>query len=123
MDVFTVEGCWTCHTRLTRNLDWEVLREGRPTTMGEFLSDAAPRGRQRIGPDLAQQGKRHRVDWQAAHLWQPRDILGSSMMPSHRWLFAPEVGTDPPALTAAGRALLAYLAWVGTDPPPPLTHR
>ena len=44
-------------------------------------------GSKRTGPDLARVGQRYSDDWHRAHLYNPRDVVPESNMPSFPWLF------------------------------------
>ena len=44
-------------------------------------------GSKRTGPDLARVGGKYSDDWHKAHLYQPRDVVPESNMPSFPWLF------------------------------------
>jgi len=45
-------------------------------------------GSKRTGPDLARVGGRYSDDWHRAHLYNPRDVVPESKMPSYPWLFS-----------------------------------
>ncbi|SCY32923.1 cbb3-type cytochrome c oxidase subunit II, partial [Pseudomonas flexibilis] len=40
----------------------------------------------RTGPDLARVGGRYSDDWHRAHLYNPRNVVPESKMPSYPWL-------------------------------------
>jgi cytochrome c oxidase cbb3-type subunit 2 len=44
-------------------------------------------GSKRTGPDLARVGGRYSDDWHRAHMYNPRDVVPESKMPSYPWLF------------------------------------
>ena len=54
-------------------------------------------GSKRTGPDLARVGGRYSNEWHRAHLYNPRDVVPESIMPSYPWLFEDKVdGRDTP---------------------------
>ena len=48
-------------------------------------------GSKRTGPDLARVGGRYSDDWHRAHLYNPRNVVPESKMPSYPWLVAEQV--------------------------------
>ena len=48
-------------------------------------------GSKRTGPDLARVGGRYSDEWHRAHLYNPRDVVPESVMPSYPWLFENKV--------------------------------
>jgi cytochrome c oxidase cbb3-type subunit 2 len=55
---------------------------------GEFVYDHPFLwGSKRTGPDLARVGGRYSDDWHRAHLYNPRNVVPESVMPSYPWLF------------------------------------
>ena len=44
-------------------------------------------GSKRTGPDLARLGGRYSDEWHRAHMYNPRDVVPESIMPSYPWLF------------------------------------
>jgi cytochrome c oxidase cbb3-type subunit 2 len=63
-------------------------------------------GSKRTGPDLARVGGRYSDDWQRAHLYNPRDVVPESKMPSYPWLFEQKLtGKDTAAKMEALRKL------------------
>ncbi|ERT16840.1 cbb3-type cytochrome c oxidase subunit II, partial [Pseudomonas putida SJ3] len=48
-------------------------------------------GSKRTGPDLARVGGRYSDDWHRAHLYNPRNVVPESKMPSYPWLVAQQV--------------------------------
>jgi cbb3-type cytochrome oxidase cytochrome c subunit len=61
----------------------------RRTVAQDFLGDARPLpGSLRVGPDLANEGARHRdLNWQYVHLYQPNVVTPKSPMPAYKFLF------------------------------------
>jgi len=86
-DVYTREGCHTCHSQMIRPFRAEALRYGPYSVAGEFVYDRPFMwGSKRTGPDLARVGGRYSDDWHRAHLINPRDVVPESNMPAYPWL-------------------------------------
>jgi len=117
--IYRAEGCAECHTQQLRPVDaapetsrgWGLRR----TVPRDLVRDEVPvLGTLRIGPDLANVGKRHPdAAWQLRHLYAPSAVVPGSLMPSYAFLFqkrppgsAPGEGIVP---TADAEALVAYL--------------
>jgi cytochrome c oxidase cbb3-type subunit 2 len=149
--VYVSEGCPYCHTQQVRPLPEDTLY-GRPSAPGDFARLApldnlvqVPEvlGTERTGPDLSNVAARQPSDvWQYIHLYQPRALVGASVMPAFQWLFVLTRTPDsssvrvpvPPSLVPAGmtvvatpraKALVAYLMSLkqvpigGATPPSP----
>lgn len=87
-DIYIREGCNTCHSQMIRPLRAETERYGHYSVAGEFVYDHPFLwGSKRTGPDLARVGGRYSDDWHRAHLYNPRDVVPESVMPSYPWLF------------------------------------
>jgi cytochrome c oxidase cbb3-type subunit 2 len=63
-------------------------------------------GSKRTGPDLARVGGRYSDDWHRAHMYNPRDVVPESKMPSYPWLFENKLSGED---TAAKMQVLAKL--------------
>ncbi|HIG36585.1 MAG TPA: cytochrome-c oxidase, cbb3-type subunit II [Oceanospirillaceae bacterium] len=140
-DIYIREGCHVCHTQQIRPFRAETERYGHYSVAGEFVYDHPFLwGSKRTGPDLARVGGRYSDDWHRAHLYNPRDVVPESIMPSYPWLFSDKVdGETTPkkmrALRSVGvpftdeaiassaadvdgkpeiQALIAYLQQLGT---------
>jgi mono/diheme cytochrome c family protein len=108
--VYGREGCVNCHTQQVRFVAADARRFGQPTLAWETQFDYPHLwGTRRIGPDLAREGGGRTDDWHYAHLFAPRAIVPSSVMPAYRHLF--EARPDRPTLAA--RDLVAYLQSLG----------
>jgi cbb3-type cytochrome oxidase cytochrome c subunit len=79
--VYISQDCARCHSEPTQ------LR-------------SAPSGTPHQGPDLSQVGARRSALWLKMHLFDPREVSGSSIMPAYAFLFRNERGND----------LVAYLS-------------
>jgi cytochrome c oxidase cbb3-type subunit 2 len=87
-DIYIREGCVGCHSQMIRPLRAETERYGHYSVAGELVYDHPFLwGSKRTGPDLARVGGRYSDDWQRAHLYNPRDVVPESNMPSFPWLF------------------------------------
>jgi cytochrome c oxidase cbb3-type subunit 2 len=103
-DIYIREGCNTCHSQMIRPLRAETERYGHYSVAGEFVYDHPFLwGSKRTGPDLARVGGRYSDDWHRAHMYNPRDVVPESIMPSYPWLFDNEV--DGSAIGAKMKAL------------------
>ncbi len=87
-DIYIREGCNVCHSQMIRPLRAETERYGHYSVAGEFVYDYPHLwGSKRTGPDLARIGGRYSNDWHRLHLYNPRDVVPGSIMPSYPWLF------------------------------------
>jgi len=87
-DIYIREGCHVCHTQMIRPFRAETERYGHYSTADEHVWEHPFLwGSKRTGPDLARVGGRYSDDWQRAHLYNPRDVVPESKMPSYPWLF------------------------------------
>jgi len=94
-DIYVREGCNTCHSQMIRPLRAETERYGHYSVAGEFVYDHPFLwGSKRTGPDLARVGKRYSDDWHRAHLYNPRDVVPESNMPSFPWLFDNDINSE-----------------------------
>jgi len=91
-DIYIREGCHVCHTQQIRPFRAETERYGHYSVAGEFVYDHPFLwGSKRTGPDLARVGGRYSDDWHRAHLYNPRDVVPESIMPSYPWLFSDKI--------------------------------
>ena len=73
---------------MIRPLRAETERYGHFSVAGEHVYEHPFLwGSKRTGPDLARVGARYSDDWHRAHLYNPRDVVPESNMPSFPWLF------------------------------------
>ena len=87
-DIYIREGCHVCHTQMIRPLRAEVERYGHYSMTQEFVYEHPFLwGSKRTGPDLARVGGRYSDEWHRAHLYNPRNVVPESIMPSYPWLF------------------------------------
>ena len=86
-DVYSREGCYTCHSQMIRPFRAETLRYGHYSVAGEFVYDHPFQwGSKRTGPDLHRVGGKYSDDWHRIHLVNPRDLVPESNMPAYPWL-------------------------------------
>ena len=91
-DIYIREGCHVCHSQMIRPLRAETERYGHYSVAGEHVYEHPFLwGSKRTGPDLARVGARYSDAWHRAHLYNPRDVVPESNMPSFPWLFDNEV--------------------------------
>ena len=95
-DIYIREGCNTCHSQMIRPFRAETERYGHFSTANEHVWEHPFLwGSKRTGPDLARVGGRYSDDWHRAHLYNPRDVVPESKMPSYPWLFTDKLtGSD-----------------------------
>lgn len=106
-DVYIREGCHVCHTQMVRPFRAETERYGPYSQSGEHVYEHPFLwGSKRTGPDLARVGGRYSDDWHRAHMYNPRDVVPESIMPSYPWLFTNTVdGRVTPRKMGALRTL------------------
>lgn len=106
-DIYIREGCHVCHTQMIRPFRAETERYGHFSTANEFVYEHPFLwGSKRTGPDLARVGGRYSDDWHRAHLYNPRDVVPESIMPSYPWLFEDKLtGRDTAKKMEALRAV------------------
>ena len=86
-DLYIREGCVGCHSQMIRPFRAETERYGHYSVAGESVYDHPFLwGSKRTGPDLARVGGRYSDDWHRAHLYNPRNVVPESKMPSYQWL-------------------------------------
>ncbi len=91
-DIYIREGCHVCHTQMIRPFRAETERYGHYSVAGEQVYEHPFLwGSKRTGPDLARVGGRYSDDWQRAHLYDPRNVVPESKMPSYPWLFTAKI--------------------------------
>jgi cytochrome c oxidase cbb3-type subunit 2 len=148
-EIYRANGCTACHTQMVR--PWSLgpdIQHGwgvRRSVAEDYLFEQPVLlGTQRIGPDLANFGRRSDLNGILFRLYDPRLITPRSLVPSYRFLFeqhaiqgaaspdalvlpaqiAPPAGYEVLARPQA-RALAAYLLSLRQDvylfeaPPPP----
>lgn len=87
-DIYIREGCNVCHSQMIRPFRAETERYGHYSVAGEHVWEHPHLwGSKRTGPDLARVGGRYSDQWHMDHLYNPRDVVPESNMPSFPWLF------------------------------------
>lgn len=106
-DIYIREGCNVCHSQMIRPFRAETERYGHFSTANEHVWEHPFLwGSKRTGPDLARVGGRYSNDWHRAHLYNPRDVVPESKMPSYPWLFENKLtGKDTAAKLELQRTL------------------
>lgn len=88
-DIYIKEGCSNCHSQMIRPFRAETERYGHYSVAGESVWDHPFLwGSKRTGPDLARVGGRYSDEWHRVHLYNPRNVVPESKMPSYPWLAA-----------------------------------
>lgn len=86
-DIYTREGCYTCHSQMVRPMVAEYLRYGEASRPEEFIYDHPFQwGSKRTGPDLHRIGGKYPSLWHYTHLMDPRSTSPGSNMPVYTWL-------------------------------------
>ncbi len=86
-DIYTREGCYTCHSQMIRPFVDEKLRYGHYSLAAESQYDHPFQwGSKRTGPDLARVGGKYSNEWHVQHLIAPRSMVPESVMPNYPWL-------------------------------------
>lgn len=115
-DAYVAEACWHCHSQQVRPVANESQRFGPVSYPEEFQNELQMphmMGTRRIGPDLIRMAGKYSNDWHAAHLYDPRLVVPSSVMPRYPWFF--EEGPDgTPVPNERGLGMIAYLQWLGS---------
>jgi cytochrome c oxidase cbb3-type subunit 2 len=98
-DVYRASNCAACHTQQVRP-GTDIARGwgARRTVAQDYLFDEPLMlGSLRVGPDLANIGARQLDDnWHLVHLYKPRLVAETSVMPSYRFLFTKRaLGAQP----------------------------
>ena len=96
-DLYIANGCVACHTQQVRNVDMDNVWGSRPNIPADYAANkridfwtntATLMGTERTGPDLTNIGARQPSEaWNLLHLYQPRAVVASSIMPAYPWLF------------------------------------
>ena len=96
-DIYTREGCYTCHSQMIRPFRSETERYGEYSKAGEFIYDHPFQwGSKRTGPDLAREGSgnlKKSNTWHYNHFEEPNSISTGSVMPSYAFLIDDNLDT------------------------------
>ncbi|MCG8432899.1 MAG: cbb3-type cytochrome c oxidase subunit II [Gammaproteobacteria bacterium] len=95
-ELYVKEGCATCHTQFVRDLPMDEPY-GRGSVAEDYAREDPPLlGTQRTGPDLANVGERQPSDvWHLIHLYNPRAVVTTSVMPAYPWYFEEKSEAEP----------------------------
>ena len=109
-DIYTREGCYTCHSQMIRPFRSETERYGEYSKAGEFVYDHPFQwGSKRTGPDLAREGASNlkKSDaWHFNHMDDPQAISPGSVMPGYSFMIDKPLDTSStPAKINAMRTL------------------
>lgn len=95
--LYIANGCVACHTQQVRNVEMDKVFGDRPGIPADYAHIVRPNvwtnsatlmGTERTGPDLTNVGKRRpSLEWNLAHLYQPRAVVAASVMPAYPFLF------------------------------------
>lgn len=87
-NLYLAEGCGVCHTQFVRDLQVDQPY-GRGSIAEDYaLEDPPLLGTQRTGPDLSNVGVRQPSEvWNLIHLYNPRAVVETSVMPGYPWMF------------------------------------
>lgn len=129
--VYISSGCIYCHSQQPREstISTDDIRNwGRPATPGDYKYDYPHLlGTMRTGPDLLNIGVRQpSEDWHLVHLFQPRAVLPTSVMPAFPYMFelkesaskddkvvrVPEAFVPKNKIVVAGPKALALVAYL-----------
>jgi cytochrome c oxidase cbb3-type subunit II len=114
--LYLKEGCAVCHTQFVRDLPVDAPY-GRGSVAGDYALEEPPLlGTQRTGPDLSNVGARQPSEvWNLIHLYNPRAVVPTSVMPGYPWYFVETVMVSkdaiivpvPASLKPKGKAVVA----------------
>lgn len=86
--VYIKESCNSCHSQLVRPFKSETARYGMYSLSGEYAYDRPFLwGSKRTGPDLLRVGNYRTTDWHEYHMWEPKDVMPTSIMPAYKHMF------------------------------------
>ncbi len=129
--IYSIEGCWYCHTDQTRTLIQDVVLNGSdsypapPSSANEYIYQKITfAGTRRIGPDLSRVGiKRPSRDWHKGHFWAPKTASAGSIMPAFQHFFDNDPrGTAPGSMGIPNyqfESIYQYMMTKGTRITPP----
>ena len=105
LHVYVSENCMACHTQQVRGIEMDNVYGDRPSIPSDYYYDKqrldiwrqSPSllGSERTGPDLTNVGERQPGEaWHLLHLYNPRTVVGTSIMPSYPWMFEAKDTTE-----------------------------
>ncbi len=105
LHIYISEGCVACHTQQVRNIEMDKMWGDRPSIPSDYYysknrldvwrQSPSLLGSERTGPDLTNVGVRQpAIQWHLLHLYNPRSVVGESVMPAYPWLFKEKAKPD-----------------------------
>ena len=86
--VYIKDSCNACHSQLIRPFKSETDRYGQYSLSGEYAYDRPFLwGSKRTGPDLMRVGNYRTTDWHENHMWDPKSVVPTSIMPAYKHMF------------------------------------
>lgn len=103
-EIYIANGCVACHTQQVRSVDMDKMWGSRPSIAADYANNkrqdlwrntATLMGTERTGPDLTDIGNRQpSLEWNLLHLYNPRAVVKTSIMPAYPWLFDQKENPD-----------------------------
>tara|TARA_B110000114_G_C15094265_1_gene400387 strand:- start:1246 stop:2244 length:999 start_codon:yes stop_codon:yes gene_type:complete len=98
LHIYIAEGCVACHTQQVRTIEMDKTWGERPSLASDYYyskqrmdfwrQSPSLLGSERTGPDLTDIGNRQPSEqWHLLHLYNPRSVVETSIMPRYSWLF------------------------------------
>lgn len=100
-EIYKREGCWYCHSMVSRPQDWDHGRQSRSSDY--YYDDPHLLGSERSGPDLAQIGGKFPDQYHMLHHKNPRYVKAGSIMPRYDYLSDQELTDLTAFLQGLGR--------------------
>ena len=83
-ETYKAEGCWYCHSMVSRPQDWDHGRRSKSTDY--YYDEYHLLGSERTGPDLANIGGKFPDQYHMLHHRNPRYVKPGSIMPRYDYL-------------------------------------
>ncbi len=94
-EVYKKDNCIACHSQLIRPFKAETDRYGQYSLSGEYAYDRPFLwGSKRTGPDLHRVGNYRTPDWHSNHMWDPKSVVPTSIMPAYKHQFTNIADTE-----------------------------
>ena len=88
-EIYKREGCWYCHSMVSRPQDWDHGRRSKSTDY--YYDEYHLLGSERSGPDLANIGGKFPDQYHMLHHRNPRYVKPGSIMPRYDYLSEQEL--------------------------------
>ena len=86
--IYIKESCNACHSQQIRPFKSETDRYGMYSLSGEYAYDRPFLwGSKRTGPDLMRVGNVKTTDWHENHMWEPKELVPGTVMPSYKHMY------------------------------------